>query len=243
MGDRPRARQFIKNVDGFITLSRSVLDDISEFDKLKPKVFSPHPVYDHYGEIIPKEKAIQELGLDPSTNYILFFGFIRDYKGLDLLLEALADERLKNFNLKLMIAGEYYSGEEKYKALIKELHLEDRVISKNEFISDSKVAAHFCASDVVVQPYRTATQSGVTQIAYYFNKPMIVTNVGGLAELVPDAKAGYVVEPSAHAIADALVRFYSEKKENDFSLAAAEEKKKFEWRSFSGKLVELFRKL
>lgn len=243
MGDARLSAFFLKGVDACVTLSRSVLDDVKQMDAKMPAVYSPHPLYDHYGEAISKEQAKANLGLDKNASYVLFFGFIRDYKGLDLLLEAFNDERVRALGLKLIIAGEYYSGKEKYDALIARYKLNESVINRNEFIPENKVADHFCAADIVVQPYKTATQSGVTQIAYHFNKPMIVTRTGGLPEMVPDGKVGYVVDTSANAIADALVRFYSGKKEDVFSKNALEEKRKYLWDSMTAKIKELFKSI
>ena len=195
----------------------------------KAALLSPHPLFDNFGSIIPKEEAKKLLGLDPNFGYVLFFGFIRAYKGLDLLLEAWADERIANLPLKLLIAGEYYESADKYKKLISDLNLSDRVIERNAFIADEEVHKYFSASDLLVQPYRHATQSGVAQIGYHFNKPMIVTNVGGLPEIVPHNKVGYVVKVDPRDIADHIVKFYSERKEAEFSANAAEEKKKYSW--------------
>ena len=171
------------------------------------------------------------------------FGFIREYKGLDLLIEAFADKRLRDLKLKLIIAGEYYSDPKPYQYRIKELGLGNMIINCNEFIPENQVADYFCAADIVVQPYKTATQSGVTQIAYHFNKPMIVTNIGGLPEMVPNGKVGYVIEPNAKAIADSLFDFYSEKREDEYAKNASVEKKNFEWSVRVGKMKEIFEKI
>jgi glycosyltransferase involved in cell wall biosynthesis len=165
---------------------------------------------------------------------VLFFGFIRDYKGLDLLLEAFGDARLREMKIKLLVAGEFYCDPKPYLEIIARNHIEDQVIMSNDFIPDSRVLNYFCAADLVVQPYKSATQSGVTQIAYHFNKPMIITNVGGLAEFVPHEKTGYVVNTDPGEIASAIARFYSENREAEFSAAAAVEKQKYSW----GRMVE-----
>ena len=172
--------------------------------------------------------------MENDFHYILFFGFIREYKGLDLLLKAFADERLRNYPIKLIVAGEFYCDPKPYHELIDLYGLKDRVIMSNDFIPDSEVVNYFCSADLVVQPYKNATQSGVTQIAYHFNKPMIITDVGGLGEFVPDGKAGYVVNPDPLKIADAIIRFYEEKKEEEFSANASVEKEKYSW----GKMIE-----
>jgi glycosyltransferase involved in cell wall biosynthesis len=231
VGDIAFTKYYIRACDAFVGMSQIVLDDLKQFDAKKPRAFNPHPLFDNFGKPVPKNEAKKLLGLDASTNYMLFFGFIRDYKGLDLLLEAFADERLRKFPLKLIIAGEFYSDRKKYDDLIEKFNLKDLIIQKTDFIPDSEVYKYFCAADIVVQPYKHATQSGVTQIAYQFNKPMIVTNVGGLAEIVPDGKAGHVVEPSPTAIANAIYDFYSANKENYFVDAIQLIKPRFEWKA------------
>lgn len=225
---------FVKSMDGFMALSESVVKDIEKFDQQNcPKRFSPHPIYDHYGELLPREKALQLLNLDPQNRYALFFGFIRAYKGLDLLLEAFADERLQQSNVKLLVAGEFYGDPEPYLQKIKDLKIEDSVILYNDYIPDTEVNRFFSVADIVAQPYKTATQSGVTQIAFHFEKPMLVTNVGGLPEIVPDGKIGYVVEPDPKPIADALCRFFAENKQEEFAQNVREEKKKYAWSTFT----------
>ncbi|MCX6243466.1 MAG: glycosyltransferase [Bacteroidetes bacterium] len=236
-GDTMFVRYWVKSVDGFIAMSRSVLEDIKRVQekssKPKPSLFSPHPLYDNFGDPVSKSEAKARLKLDPAYSYLLFFGFIRDYKGLDLLLKAFADERLRAFPLKLLVAGEFYTDSKPYYDLLHELKLEEHVIMSNDFIPDSSVGDYFCAADLVVQPYKSATQSGVTQIAYHFNKPMIITDVGGLAEFVPHEKVGYVVNSSEKEIADAILRFYKEDKESEFSANAAIEKQKYSWKKMT----------
>ncbi len=235
--DKSFSKYFVKQMDGFLALSDSVLNDIKELSKDKPTAISPHPLYDNFGTAINREQAIQNLGLDATNNYMLFFGLVRQYKGLDLALKALADERLKG-KTKLIVAGEFYDDEAPYRAIIKQNGLEDDVILHNRFIPDAEVANYFCAADIIVQPYKHATQSGVTQIAYHFEKPMLVTDVGGLKEIVPSS-VGYVVEPNEKAIADALVDFYENKKAVIFMQGAKAEKKKYSW----SKMVENIHKL
>ena len=231
---------FVKSMDGFMALSESVVKDIGKFDKRNcPKRFSPHPIYDHYGERLSREEALSLLKLSPDCRYALFFGFIRGYKGLDLLLEAFADSRLKEDSVKLIVAGEFYGDPEPYLKQIRESGIEDRVVLCTDFIPDGEVNRYFSAADIVAQPYKTATQSGVTQIAFHFEKPMLVTNVGGLPEIVPDGKIGYVVEPDARHIADALHRFFAENKQAEFEANVVEEKKKYAWSRFTEVMKEL----
>lgn len=229
VGDRILASYFVQAVHGFVAMSKSVMEDIKLFNKTKPVLFCPHPLYDHFGEIIPKEKAICNLKLDTNYKYILFFGFIRDYKGLDLLLKSFAKLSIKNKSIKLIVAGEFYTDSKPYFDLIKINQLDEFVIMHNNFIPDEKVADYFCASDIVVQPYKNATQSGVTQIAYHFNKPMIVTDVGGLAEIIPDGKVGYVVKPDSEKLAEVIFKFFDLNKEKEFMEAASVEKEKYSW--------------
>jgi len=158
----------------------------------------------------------------------LFFGFIRDYKGLDLLLEAMADSRIYNSNIKLIVAGEFYNNPEKYFKIIEQHKLNEKLVLKTDYISDKDVGKYFSAADLIVQPYKTATQSGVTQIAYHFEKPMIVTDVGGLSETVPDGKVGYISDINPKSVADCIIKFYNGDIDR-FSTNIIEEKKKYSW--------------
>lgn len=223
------SRYFVKSCDGFIVMSRAVLNDLNKFDKIRPREFSPHPLYDNFGEPVSKSLAKKHLGLEETTNYILFFGFIREYKGLDLLIKAFADERFRKLPVKLLIAGEFYIDGKPYLELIESLGLKDKIVLRTEFIENNDIVNYFCASDIVAQPYKEATQSGVTQIAYHFDKPMLTTNVGGLSEMVPDGKVGFVVAPDINEISEALLRFFNENREKEFSRNAAMEKKRFSW--------------
>ncbi len=234
IGDKVLSNYFVKLVDGFVAMSHSVLEDLNTFDSKKPKLYNPHPLFDNFGELISREDALKELNLSPENRYILFFGFVRDYKGLDLLLDAYADSRFREMNVKLIVAGEYYNNEEQYTDQIKRLKLEDEVILRNDFIPNEEVKNYFRAADIIAQPYKNATQSGVTQIGYHFEKPMLVTNVGGLAELIPHDKVGYVVKPNSQAIADSLISFFKENKKEEFEANVKLEKEKFSWK----KMVE-----
>lgn len=228
MADKLLSNYFVGAVDRFVAMSKSVLNDLQLFDTQKPRTFCPHPLYDNFGQKISKQEALKALNLDPEYKYLLFFGFIRDYKGLDLLLDCMADKRFENEKIKLIVAGEFYGNSEKYFEQEKRLGLKN-IIWSNDFIPDSKVALYFCASDMIVQPYKTATQSGVTQIAYHFERPMLVTNVGGLAEIVPDKKVGYVIEPDSKVIADAIHDFYQNNREEEFTKQTEVEKQKYAW--------------
>jgi len=241
--DKILIRYFVKSVDAFIFMSKSVLEDLNVFDDKKPRKYCPHPLYDNFGEAISKEEARKKLNLDAGLNYILFFGFIRDYKGLDLLLEAFGDERIKELPLELLVAGEFYTDSKPYWDIIKKHKIEDKVHMTNDFIPNNEVVNYFCAADLIVQPYKDATQSGVTQTAYHFDKPMIVTNVGGLPEMIPDGKVGYVVPPEKDRIADAICDYYNMNKETEFVENVKTEKQKYSWDNMIEKIGELQREL
>ena len=239
IGDRCLSKYFIKAMDGFLVLSESVKKDLESFNFKKPVRISSHPLYDHFGELLKREEALRILQLDTDYNYLLFFGFIREYKGLDLALKALASAKLKGLKLKLIVAGEFYSEAKSYHDLVNKLSISNRVIFRSDFIPDSLVPAYFSAADLIVQPYKDATQSGVTQIAYHFNKPILVTNVGGLPELVPHKKAGYVSSLDTEEIASYILDFFKEKREKEFSANIFDLKKKYSWKLFVERFNEL----
>jgi glycosyltransferase involved in cell wall biosynthesis len=235
--DRWFTSYFLRSCDGFVSMSRAVLQDLLAFELDKPALFHAHPMYESFGAPLSKSEARSQLDLKADGKYLLFFGFIRAYKGLDLLLEAMADQRLEQEDVQLIIAGEYYEDAARYKALMKEKGLEERIVERTHFIPDSEVRAYFCACDMVVQTYKHATQSGVTQVAYFYERPMLVTDVGGLAELVPDQEVGYVCPVDVKSVADALVDFYTLDREAEFSQGVRQGKKKFSW---EGMIKSLF---
>jgi len=227
--DKSLTTYFVNSCDGFVTLAKSVLDDLSVFTKSENKIFIPHPIYDIFGDKVSKTEAKKYLGLQEKERVLLFFGLIRRYKGLDLILKAMALDKIRNLNLKLLIAGEFYEDKTVYEKLIQENNLSTNIIISDKFIPGEDVRHYFCASDMVVQPYHTATQSGVTQIAYHFEKPMLVTNVGGLAEIVPHKRVGYVTDVNPESIADAIFDFYENNHEENFAANVAIDKAKFSW--------------
>ena len=240
-GDKVFTSYFAKPQDGFIAMSDQVKTDIGQFSPNTPCLYSPHPLFDNYGLKHDKSTAKTHLKLDSDTNYILFFGLIRDYKGLDLLLEGFKQFDFKAHNVKLLVAGEFYANEDRYKALIDKLDIGNNVLLVNEYIKDKEVSYYFSAADILAQPYKSATQSGVTQIGYHFEIPMLVTNVGGLPEMVADGVIGYVVEPKPTAVADALTDFYSNKKAPLFIGNFEKEKDQFTWDKMANKVIELYR--
>jgi glycosyltransferase involved in cell wall biosynthesis len=240
--DRLFTNYFVGSVDGFIYMSDQVKADLGQFTTSKPALFSPHPLFDVYGEKVSRKEACAELGLDPAMRYSLFFGYIRDYKGLDLLLDAWGElkKRGKLGAKRLIVAGEYYADKEKYAEQIRRNGIDNEVLVFDKFIPDEAVRTYFSAVDLVIQPYKTATQSGVTQVAYHFGVPMIVTNVGGLAEIVPDGKVGYVVDTEPVAIAEAIEKFYVENRADEFQQNIAIEKKRFSWEAMVDRFEELY---
>lgn len=227
-GDKAFTKYFTKACDGFITMSQKVLGDLGQFRKDAPAQLVQHPLYDNFGEIVSKTTSREKLGIDPNQKLLLFFGFIRKYKGLDLLFEAMADPRIRNAGIRLMVAGEFYEDEAPYREQINKLGIEDLLILKTDFIPDQEVKYYLSAADAVVQPYKSATQSGVTPLAYHFEVPMIVTRVGGLPDLVPHNRVGLVCEPEPESIADSILEFFETGREH-FLPHLREEKKKYSW--------------
>ena len=234
--DRMFNRYYLRSVDGFIYMSEQVHGELKEYTSA-PALFSPHPMFEHFGTAIDRNEACQNLGLDTEVRYALFFGLIRDYKGLDTLLEAWS--KFRRTGHKLLIAGEFYASRDTYIELIKSLGLEDDIVLHDHFVPDSEVKNYFSVADCVVLPYKTATQSGVTQIAYNFRTPIIVTNVGGLSEIVPDCRVGYVTESSVEGVHQALERIYEGDTLERFREAMIEERKRFSWSAMCDRIEEL----
>lgn len=228
-GDTFFTKYFLKACHGFVAMSQSVLVDLNKFVRNKPALYNPHPIYNSFKPSISKLEACEILKINSDTNYLLFFGFIRAYKGLDLLLEAFAKIDRQKFNLKLIVAGEFYEDEKPYMEKVEKLNLGSDILFYKDFIPDSEVHLYFSAADVTVQPYKDATQSGVTQVAYFYNKPMIVTNIGGLPELVSNNQAGFVIDKNPEEIAKAIEKFYSENWADRMGSFVKDEKEKYSW--------------
>jgi D-inositol-3-phosphate glycosyltransferase len=239
-GDYFLTKYFTNSIDGALVMSETVRNDLQAFNIRIPVKYSPHPMFDNYGKQVSREEALEALKLDGNNTYLLFFGFIREYKGLAMLIEAFSDPRLRNRNLKLIVAGEFYEDDTPYREIIKKHNLENDIIIYDHFIRDNEVPLFFSAADLVVQPYRTATQSGVTQIAYYFEKPMLVTDVGGLKEIVPDGKCGYVVKPVPESISDAICDFVEYNRKDVFVKGVKLEKEKYSWDKMTAAIHEVY---
>ena len=237
-GDRAFTQYFIQPIHAFITLSEKVFNDLRSFTD-KPAEVVIHPLYDNFGDAIDKTTARAALGLPKEDPIILFFGFIRAYKGLDLLLRAIAIlQQSGTTPPRLLIAGEFYEDQVKYESLIDELNIRDLLILRTDFIPDSEVRNYLCAADFVIQPYKHATQSGITPLSYHFEKPMLVTNVGALPAMVPHEKSGIVTEPNAEAIAKGIQQLYSLGEEH-FLFHLREEKKKYSWEVLTSAIRKL----
>ena len=241
-GDNFLTKYFSGSIDGAIVMSKTVYDDLMSFRENIPVKLSPHPLFDNYGKIMARDTAIAMLNLDADYSYLLFFGFIRAYKGLDLLIEAFSDERLRDMKLKLIVAGEFYEDSGRYHELIKKYKLEKDIIFFDHFIKDSEVPVFFSVADLVVQPYKSATQSGVTQIAFHYEKPMLVTDVGGLREIVPDGECGYVVKPEPEYISAAIIDYFRNNRKALFSEGVKKEKEKFSWDKMTAAIIEVYKK-
>lgn len=237
IGDNSLSKMFLTKMEYFVLLSKDVKKDLLTFiEKPKSKIL-PHPVYSRFGKSVGKQQAKEYLKLS-GNNFILFFGFIRDYKGLDVLLKALS--LLEEKKVNLIIAGEFYSEKEKYLKLIDELNIKQNVFMFNDFIPTDEVKYYFSASDAVVLPYKDATQSGIVQVAVNFSKPVIATNAGGLDEVIVNGETGYIVEKEdSKALAKAIDNFYKEKKENEFSENISLLTEKYSWKNFAAGIIEL----
>ena len=222
---------FFDSCDGFIAMSSSVLSEIRSSGIDKPVRLLAHPVYDIFGKPVSRQLAYDRLNLDHGQRHLLFFGMIRAYKGLDLLIKAMAEDSLEHLDIKLIVAGEFYDNENKYLDLVEELGLKKKIVFTRSFVPEKLVAHYFAVADLVVLPYISATQSGITQIAYHFEKPMLVTDVGGLGEIVPHGKIGYVCKKDPGIIASSIADFFDNDRSSEFIKNIRSEKRRFSWRA------------
>jgi len=210
-GDIVLGRYFLRSAAGLVVMSETVDRDLDRLGVTAPRVRVGHPVYDNFGPSIPRSEARARLGIPDGARLLLFFGFVRRYKGLHVLLEAMPRIASHLPEAYLVVAGEFYDPIEPYTEQIARLGIGDRVHVFPDFIPSDRVGEYFSAADLVVQPYISATQSGVAQIAFHFEKPLLATDVGGLAETLGNGEAGLVVPPDdPGAVADAVLRFYEE---------------------------------
>ncbi len=238
--DKFLTNYFLKTCDGFLTFSRTVKEQLEEV-YTKEIVFTPHPMDDNLGKPVSREEACQYLNLKPENKYLLFFGLVRKYKGLDLLLQSIAHPEIRELGIQLLVVGEFYDNPDDYFEIIRENGLEDIVQVTNKFVPVEDIKYYFSVADLVTQTYNSATQSGITQIAYNFNCPMLVTNVGGLSEYVPNGKVGYVVEKNTDEISSAIVDYFKNSRKEDFVSNVKEEKKKYGWNVFVKRVLEMYK--
>lgn len=237
-GDDFLNRYFLSVCDGFVCMSEKVLKDLNEFTNNPNKIILHHPLYDNYLPAISKEEARRHLQLPLEEKVLLFFGLVRAYKGLDILLHALTDEILKNYSFKVLVAGEFYDDKEYYLNIIREKELEGKIILHDYFIPDDKVNVYFSACDAVVQPYKSATNSGVSMVSYFYDKPIISTNVGGLKEVVKDGQTGWLCEPTPKGIAAGIQKFLNNRDIETIEENIRLHKKEFSWKTFAQKLYQ-----
>ena len=219
---------FFGFIDSFIVLSKKVENELLSFIPEAKYKYSPHPIYSIFNNTLSKEQAKAELKL-ATKKVLLFFGLIREYKGLDILINAMEKIKTELEDYTLLIVGECYENENKYTELIKKAGITDNVKCHYSFIPDNEVGKYFSAADVVVLPYKTASQSGIVQIAYHFDTPVIVSNVGGLPEIVDEGKTGYCVEPNSNAFAKAIKAFYENDNISEMNSNISEYKSQFSW--------------
>ena len=235
--DKPLTRWFLKGCDGFISMSESVEKDLLSLRPDAPHILQPHPLYSHFGEKLPRAEALKALDLDPERKTLLFFGLIRDYKGLDILLEAFAG---LPEDYQLVVAGEPYGSFDKYQRILDSLPGRDRVRVFPDYIRDSEVKKFFSAADLAVLPYRSATQSGISAIAYHFGVPMVVTDVGGLKETIGSRGTGIVAPvPDANVIRSEILRYFSDPAlQESCRMAIEQEKQRLSWDRFCASLLD-----
>jgi glycosyltransferase involved in cell wall biosynthesis len=241
-GDYAFAKYFINGCDGFVTMSKAVMGDLEKFTNTPHKKYLLHPLYTSFGEKLNKLDARIALDLPEDKQMVLFFGLIRKYKGLDMLLDAM-NELKSNPNIVLVIAGEFYEDKQPYLDLIEKYQIQNQVIIHAKFIANEDVKLYFSAADLVALPYRSATQSGVTQVSFHFEVPTLVTNVGGLGEIIPDKVAGYVVESNGKAIAEGIKDYFENNRVHAFTEGMIKEKQKYDWKIFVDEVFDLFKRL
>ena len=241
--DAPLTKYFLQGSTGSVTLCEAVSHDLLELKPDARHTVIQHPLYSHFGSKIPREEAERKLGLEPGKKNLLFFGLIREYKGLDILLEAFG--MLPGENWQLIIAGEPYGSFDKYQNIIDSLPNKERISLSLKYIKDSEVTDYFSAADLAVLPYRSATQSGISSVAYHFEVPMIVTDVGGLKETIGDRGTGLVSpEGSPEAICKEILRYFSNPAIKESCISNIRlEKERLSWKTFAHSLTEFIGQL
>lgn len=241
-GDVALTRYFLRPMDGFITMSRTVYEELNSFST-KPKIYQPHPINIQFENKVNVQEARRKLGFDIDGKYLLFFGLVRKYKGLDIMIEVLSHPLMVDLNIKLLVVGEFYDDISIYEKLIEKFNVQDRILITNKFIPTSDVKFYFSAADLITQTYHTASQSGVTQIAYQFDRPVLVTNVGGLSEYVVEGKTGYVTSKNIDDIAERIAFHFNENSMADMESHISIEKEKYSWPAFVQSTIDFYNSL
>ncbi|MBP1658144.1 MAG: glycosyl transferase group 1, partial [Bacteroidetes bacterium] len=230
-GDKLFTRYAFSAGDYFIVQSAAVERDLKTVHPNAVYRFAPHPVYTIFGKAMEKHEARRLLGL-AEERIVLFFGYVRRYKGLQILLSALQEVR-KTLPVHLLVVGEFYVDQAEYQKQIEDLGLQSSVTVVADYVPNDRVAAYFSAADVVILPYLSATQSGITQIAYNFDKPVIASDVGGLAEVVKHGVTGTIVPPNQPGLlAEAILEYYRRNLEAAMVPRVKEEKRLYSWDYF-----------
>lgn len=240
--ERMLTRYFVRSLSGAVVLSESVSYDLKVYRKEFPVVYCPHPLFDTYGRAVQMDEAFKALNLDPSYSYLLFFGCVRESKGFDILLKALADKRLLNLPLKLIVAGEFHDDYAPYRKMIEELNLTGRIILTNKYIKDEEVKLYFSAADLVVQPYKSFPKTSVIQTAFQFNKPVVITGFEELKDMVRNNLTGYVTDPDPASVANAIYDFFKNNRKEEFTKAIIKDKGRFGWNKMTAAVIEVFYK-
>lgn len=239
--DKPANKHFLKYNDGFVVLSKAVRDDLLSLKPDAKYLLVDHPVYDQFGDRLERNTALEKLKLDPKKKYLLFFGFIREYKGLDLLLQSLSQ---LDVSYEVIITGEVYGSFEKYQQIIDQNNLADRVHIYNDYIPDEEVTLYFSAADVCMLPYKGATQSGITAVSHHFEVPIIATDVGGLKETIRHGETGLIVDsPEPALIGEAINQYFDENLKDHFSNNIKIEKAQRSWPNFARQVIEFVKTL
>lgn len=241
VGDINLTKYFLNQQDGFIVMSDTVKNDLI---KLKPNAVyqeHPHPIYDHFSNSTNKSDARNKLGIPPEKKVLLFFGFIRDYKGLDILLKAM---KVLPIEYHLIIAGEVYGNFQKYEDLISRLDISSKISKFVRYINDDEVPSFFSAADVCVLPYKSATQSGIVGISYQYNLPVIATNVGSLKEMIEPYKTGLIVDdPDYMKISDAVIKYFKDGMNLNYPANIENYKNKYNWENLANTIINLHSQL
>ncbi len=229
-------RFFLKQNDGFVVMSEAVAKDLKALYPKAKYIQVNHPIYNQFGEREEKEKACRKIGISIDKKTILFFGFIRDYKGLDTLLKAF---NKLDASYQLVVAGEVYGDFEKYQKLIDVSSNKERIHLFTDYIEDTEVSTYFSVADVCVLPYKSATQSGITAIAYHFDLPIIATDVGGLKETIVHGKTGFIASKSDEIeIKDLIINYFEEAKRLGFEVEIKKFKEENSWGNFASRIID-----